>query len=116
MEINEIREAVQALPRARNGRLGRVPTELRAEIIRESKQCAGSLEEFAQGVGISYATLMGWERRQAERLAKGKATFRRVEVKDKVAEKHFTVEGARGLKVMNLKLSEVVALFREVGL
>lgn len=116
MEINEIREAVKALPRASNGKLLRVPNELCAEIIREGNQFKGGLKEFSHTVGISYTTVMGWSKRQTKKLMKGKAIFRRVEVKAEADEKRFTVEGPSGLKVMGLKINEIAVLFKEVAL
>lgn len=115
MEISKIREALSVLPRARNGKLIRVPNELRSEIIRGSKQFEGRLEDFAREAGVSYATIMGWEKKPVRKSnAKGTA-FRRMEITSGASERLFTLEGASGLKVERLTLKEVAILFKEVS-
>ncbi len=115
MEINEIREALAALPRACNGKLLRIPDELRGEIILGVKEFEGGPGEFARAIGISSATIQGWEKPRPTKIEKREA-FRRVEIKTESEPGRFTVDGPRGLKVVGLKLSDVAALFCEVGL
>jgi DNA-binding XRE family transcriptional regulator len=110
MEINKIREAVAALPRASNGKFLRIPDELRAEITFGAKQFDGRLEEFAQAIGISYTTILGWEKRRGAKL------FRKIKLKTEIEQRCFTVEGPKGLKVPGLRLCDIARLFSEVSL
>jgi hypothetical protein len=115
MEIIKIREALEALPRARNGKLLRVPDALRFEIIRSAEQFEGRREDFARQAGLSYATIMGWEKKPVMKSSGKGATFRRLEIKPTMSERLFAVDGPRGLKVESLTLTEIAILFKEVS-
>src|SRR4051794_34551745 len=114
MEISKIREAVAGLARARNGKLLCIPNALRQEITRGATQFWGGMRDFATEVGLSYATIMGWEKKPVRK--KGKAgAFRRLEVRPEVSDRLFALEGPKGLKVGNLTLREIATLFKEVS-
>lgn len=114
MEISKIRESISVLPRASNGKLLRVPNELRGEIIRASNGFDGRREDFAKEVGLSYATMVGWEEGPVKKEAKPERSFRRVEIKTESSEKGFTVEGPNGLRVLGLSFKQIAILFKEV--
>lgn len=115
MGINKIREAVDVLPRASNGKFLRVPSELRDEILHEAKTFEGRLVDFASQVGISYTTIAGWVTKSKKRESKPSLFFRRLATREEKADKLFSVEGPKGLRVQGLSFKEIAILFKEVS-
>lgn len=119
MEINQIREALVALPRASNGKLTRVPDTLRAEILRAGSNYDKGMDGFASEIGISYSTILGWRQLSLKKAAKkiSPNLFRRLEIKAEPPPlgNLFAVEGPRGLKVTGLSIVQLGMLFREVS-
>lgn len=117
MDIEQIRNAVKALPRGSNGKISEVPETLRGEIIRELSGVGRGGSLFAKSIGLSYGAIANWRDAaggRGKRPKKGKH-FRRLEVKAEPVLDTFTVEGRMGLRVEGLSLNELALLFREVS-
>ena len=103
MDMEQIRSAIKALPRASNGKIIGVPVMLRAEILREASNFEQGGAIFASSIGLSYATIAGWGKSSSGSRAK-RSAFRRIEVKAETVLGKFLVEGARGIKSSGIKL------------
>lgn len=114
MDMEQIRSAIKALPRASNGKIIGVPVMLRAEILREASNFEQGGAIFASSIGLSYATIAGWGKSSSGSRAK-RSAFRRIEVKAETVLGKFLVEGPGGLRVPGLNLNEIAFLFREVN-
>jgi hypothetical protein len=115
MEISEIRKIVEGLPRARGGRLRKIPSSVRAEIIEELRKYAGSSADFANQAGLSHATISRWRKIVAPRKFDMPVRFRRVQINSESSPSRFMVEGPMGLRVPALSLEEVADLFKAVS-
>jgi hypothetical protein len=113
MDIAEIREAVGALPRFRNGKIRRVPDLLRSAILEQASQCEGTRSDFAKLVGLSASVVDSWVKRKLPKPGK----LRRVRiVEDGVVptSSGWTLDGPRGLRVSGMTIAHLAELFRQL--
>lgn len=112
MTLTEIREAIGALPRVADGRLKRVPEDLRREILfhasKEGKESVG------QAIGLASTSIYGWEGKKYKQTVK-RQRFRQLKIVPGVVKSSFVVEGPMGLRFTGLSLSEAAKLVREVS-
>ena len=117
MNTEEIRKAVEALPRRANGKIMAVPETLRVEILTQAKESEGGMEAVAHAIGISPITICGWRtekhRKDRQKIKRGRKFHRVVIAEEREKLKPtFVVEGPGGLRILGLGLSEVAFLLK----
>ena len=110
MTISEMKDAIGALPRRKDGQVMAIPRELRGEISQLAK--VEGKEVVGERLGISPFTIYCWGRKRKRAVPR---RFHPVEVVPEVRGPSFVVEGPGGLRFVGMKLSEVAQLVREVS-
>ena len=120
MNIEEIRQAVEALPRRSNGKINAIPKMLRGEILKQSKFSEGGMETVGRTVGVSPMTIYGWKTAKNKKLRqknKQGREFHRVVIAEEKEKPRpsFVLEGPGGLRILGLGLSEIAFLLKGVS-
>ncbi len=113
MTISEIREAVAVLPRFKNGKLSRVPDELRAAILEQVKRCEGPRTVFAESIGVSASVVDSWLKSKQPRVGK----LRPVRIVENVVQSSrgsWRLDGPQGLRVSGMTIGELAELFHKL--
>ena len=113
MDLKRLSERV----RATRDRRGRVPNELRREVVQlveEERATGRTYTELARELGMSFPTLMGWRQRLKEKRVMP-VHIRAREVLATVQEQTHAVHGPGGMRIDGMSIADIAELWKRLS-
>ena len=122
LRIRELKEQIQNLPKASNGKIKGIPFNMKEQIVSGFTGSQMSSQRYCTEIGISIVTFCKLRREleagQKKSAYKAEFGFQKIQVKSDSSpsviklEKNYILEGPRSLRIVGLTVAEIAELWR----